>query len=86
MKKSEARKILYDELKNDEKILIQWSKENPLSTYMEIALITLAELQIITIEEYRNYKAKIEEKTGLLKSYWLSREEEIQRPFEKLPV
>ena len=36
MKKSEARKILYDELKNDEKILIQWSKENPLSTYMEI--------------------------------------------------
>ena len=35
---------LYKELKSDEKILIEWYRENPLSVYIEIALIKMFSL------------------------------------------
>lgn len=71
MEKGQTRKLSYDELESDEKLLLKWYRENPLSIYIEIALIALEELEVITKNEYRKYKAETEKKADLLKSYWL---------------
>lgn len=66
MEKGQTRKLSYDELESDEKLLLKWYRENPLSVYIEIALIALEELEVITKNEYRKYKAETEKK----QIYW----------------
>ena len=55
MEKGQTRKLSYDELESDEKLLLKWYRENPLSVYIEIALIALEELEVITKNEYRKF-------------------------------
>ncbi len=58
---------LYKELKSDEKILIEWYRENPLSVYIEIALIKMFSLGIITEDEYKKYQSEVAKKADILK-------------------
>ena len=67
MEKNETECLLYEELKGDEKTLLQWYRENPLSVYIEIALLKLFSLGIITVDEYRNYQSEIVKKADMLK-------------------
>lgn len=71
MEKGQTRKLSYDELESDEKLLLKWYRENPLSVYIEIALIALEELEVITKNKYRKCKLETEKKADLLKTYWL---------------
>lgn len=61
------KNLLYDGLKIDEKILIQWYRENPISVYTEIALLKMFSLGIITENEYRVSQAKAIKKADILK-------------------
>ena len=73
MEKNETECLLYEELKDDEKTLLQWYRENPLSVYIEIALLKLFSLGIITEDEYRNYQSEVVKKADMLKeSCWKS--------------
>ncbi len=67
MEKNETECLLYEELKSDEKILLQWYRENPLSVYIEIALLKLFSLGIITEDEYRKYQSEVVKKADMLK-------------------
>ena len=67
MEKNETECLLYEELKDDEKTLLQWYRENPLSVYIEIALLKLFSLGIITEDEYRKYQSEVVKKADLLK-------------------
>lgn len=67
MEKNETECLLYEELKSDEKTLLQWYRENPLSVYIEIALLKLFSLGIITEDEYRNYQSEVVKKADMLK-------------------
>jgi hypothetical protein len=67
MEKNETECLLYEELKGDEKTLLQWYRENPLSVYIEIALLKLFSLGIITEDEYRNYQSEVVKKADMLK-------------------
>ena len=67
MEKNETEWLLYEELKGDEKTLLQWYRKNPLSVYIEIALLKLFSLGIITVDEYRNYQSEIVKKADILK-------------------
>ena len=67
MEKNETECLLYEELKDDEKTLLQWYRENPLSVYIEIALLKLFSLGIITDDEYRKYQSEVVKKADLLK-------------------
>ncbi|GFI29278.1 hypothetical protein IMSAGC013_00664 [Lachnospiraceae bacterium] len=58
MEEDQTRKLSYDELESDEKLLLKWYHENPLSVYIEIALIALEEFEVIIKNEYRKYKAE----------------------------
>lgn len=69
MKKNEKGNLLHGKLKSDEKILIQWYRENPLFVYIEIALMAMADIGIITEEEYNKYKAEAEDKADILREY-----------------
>ncbi len=69
MEKAKIRNLLYDKLKNDEKTLIEWYRENPLSVYIEIALMAMVDIGIITEEEYQKYKAEAEDKADILREY-----------------
>lgn len=60
MEEDQTRKLSYDELESDEKLLLKWYHENPLSVYIEIALIALEEFEVIIKNEYRKYKAETE--------------------------
>lgn len=68
MEKGQTRKLSYDELESDEKLLLKWYRENPLSVYIEIALIALEELEVITKNEYRKYKAETEKKSRFIEN------------------
>lgn len=59
----------YDGLKRDERILLEWYRENPLSVYIELALMVMAEIDIMTEEEYKKYKKRAEENADTLKEY-----------------
>ena len=48
-------------------ILLQWYRKNPLSVYIEIALLKLFSLGIITEDEYRNYQSEVAKKADMLK-------------------
>ena len=67
MEKNETECLLYEELKGNEKTLLQWYRENPLSVYIEIALLKLFSLGIITEDEYRKYQSEVVKKADLLK-------------------
>lgn len=67
MEKNETERLSYEELKDDEKTLLQWYRENPLSVYIEIALLKLFSLGIITDDEYRKYQSEVVKKADLLK-------------------
>ena len=67
MEKNETERLSYEELKDGEKTLLQWYRENPLSVYIEIALLKLFSLGIITDDEYRKYQSEVVKKADLLK-------------------
>ena len=67
MEKNKTERLSYEELKDDEKTLLQWYRENPLSVYIEIALLKLFSLGIITEDEYRNYQSEVVKKADMLK-------------------
>ena len=67
MEKSKRGGLLYEELKSDEKILIQWYRENPISVYIEIALIKLVGWKVITENEHKKYQSEVVKKASLLK-------------------
>jgi len=75
MEKNKTRKLLYEELNHDEIELLEWYHENPLSVYIEIALIIMADIEIITEEQRREYKARVEENAGKLKELLLKKED-----------
>ena len=67
MEKNKTERLSYEELKDKEKTLLQWYRENPLSVYIEIALLKLFSLGIITEDEYRKYQSEVVKKADLLK-------------------
>ena len=75
MEKSKTRKLLYEGLNHDEIELLEWYHENPLSVYIEIALIIMADIEIITEEQRREYKARVEENAGKLRELLLKKED-----------
>ena len=75
MEKNKTRKLLYDGLNHDEIELLDWYHENPLSVYIEIALIIMADIEIITEEQRREYKAQVEENAGKLRELLLKKED-----------
>ena len=62
MEKNKRQKLLYEGLKHDEMELLEWYRENPLSVYIEISLRVMADIGIITEEQYKTL-----DKTYLLK-------------------
>lgn len=66
---------MYEELNHDEIELLEWYHENPLSVYIEIALIIMADIEIITEEQRREYKARVEENAGKLRELLLKKED-----------
>lgn len=67
MEKTQTRELFYEELKSDEKILLQWFRENPASVYVEISLIKLEGWGIITENEKKRYQSEVAEKAAVLK-------------------
>ena len=67
MVKSQTGDLFYEELKSDEKILIQWYRENPVSVHIEITLIKLLGWEIISEKEYRKYQSEVAKKAAMLK-------------------
>ena len=75
MEKNKTRKLLYEGLNHDEIELLEWYHVNPLSVYIEIALIIMADIEIITEEQRREYKARVEENAGKLRELLLKKED-----------
>ena len=75
MEKSKTRKLLYEGLNHDEIELLEWYHANPLSVYIEIALIIMADIEIITEEQRREYKARVAENAGKLRELLLKKED-----------
>lgn len=69
MEKKQTWKLLYEGLKRDEIELLEWYRENPLSVYIEIALMIMADIGIISEEQHKTYKAQAEENAGKLREY-----------------
>lgn len=67
MEKSKRGGLSYEELKSDEKTLIQWYRENPVSVYIEIALMKMLGWRIITENEHRVYQSEVVKKASILK-------------------
>lgn len=75
MEKNKKQKLLYEGLKHDEMELLEWYRENPLSVYIEISLRVMADIGIITEEQYRAYKAQAEEHADILREYLQKKED-----------
>jgi len=75
MEKSKTRKLLYEGLNHDEIELLEWYHVNPLSVYIEIALIIMADIEIITEEQRREYKARVAKNAGKLRELLLKKED-----------
>ncbi|MEY8393051.1 hypothetical protein AALA98_17230 [Lachnospiraceae bacterium 45-W7] len=58
MERNKPKTLYYKNSSDDEKILIQWYRENPHSVYMEIALLKLLDWEIITKEKCREFQAE----------------------------
>lgn len=69
MKRRKSWKSLYEGLKRNEIELLKWYHDNPLSVYIEIALMILADIGIIMEEQREGYKAKVEGSAGRLRAY-----------------
>ena len=75
MEKNKRQKLLYEGLKHDEMELLEWYRENPLSVYIEISLRVMADIGIITEEQYKTYQAQAEERAGILREYLQKKED-----------
>lgn len=62
MERNEIVDLPYENLDSNKQTLIEWYRKNPLSVYIEIALMAMADVGIITEEEYKKYKAEAEKK------------------------
>ncbi len=69
MERNETVDLPYENLDSNKQTLIEWYRKNPLSVYIEIALMAMAGVGIITEEEYKKYKAEAEEKADILREY-----------------
>lgn len=67
MEKKNTKKILLKCRNNDEKLLLEWYRDNPLSVYIGISLIKLLSLGIITEDEYNKYLSEVYKKADILK-------------------
>lgn len=80
MEKNETEN-LYDESKNDdeltsdEKIILQWYRENPLSLVFELILMKMLELEIISPELHKQIQSEVVKKKDILKE--LSRKQGV---------
>ena len=70
MERNETVDLPYENLESNKQTLIEWYRKNPLSVYIEIALMAMAGVGIITEEEYKKYKAEVEKKADILREYW----------------
>lgn len=69
MEKSKLWHLLYDDLKSDEKTLIEWYRANPLSVYIEIALMAMVDIGIMSENDCQKYKAEAEANADVLREY-----------------
>lgn len=69
METNETVDLPYENLDINKQTLIEWYRKNPLSVYIEIALMAMADVGIITEEEYKKYKAEAEKKADILREY-----------------
>lgn len=77
MEKNKTRKLLYEGLKRDEIELLEWYHENPLSVYIEIALMIMADIGIISEEQRSEYKAQAEANAGKLREYLRKKKNDV---------
>lgn len=71
MERNKNVDLPYENLDSNKQTLIEWYRKNPLSVYIEIALMAMADVGIITEEEYKKYKAEAEaeKKADILREY-----------------
>ena len=69
MERNETVDLPYENLDSNNQTLIEWYRKNPLSVYIEIALMAMVDVGIITEEEYKKYKAEAEKKADILREY-----------------
>ena len=67
MRKKKTKKVRLKCRNKDEKLLIEWYQDNPLSVYIGLSLIALLKLGIITEDEYNKYLLEIYKKADILK-------------------
>jgi hypothetical protein len=67
MRNNTEKNMLHECQNNEEKILIEWYRDNPLSVYIGITLIKLLSLGIITENEYKKYLSEVYKKADILK-------------------
>lgn len=77
MEKNKTRKLLYEGLKRDEIELLEWYHENPLSVYIEIVLMIMADIGIISEEQRSEYKAQAEANAGKLREYLRKKKDDV---------
>ena len=58
MERNGTKTLYYEDLSDDEQVLLQWYRGNPHSVYMEIALLKLLDWEIITEEECRKFQSE----------------------------
>lgn len=67
MRNNTAKNMLHECQNNEEKLLIEWYRDNPLSVYIGITLIKMLSLGIITEDEYKKYLSEVYKKADVLK-------------------
>lgn len=69
MRKKKTKKVRLKCRNKDEKLLIEWYQDNPLSVYIGLSLIALLKLGIITEDEYNKYLLEVYKKADILKVF-----------------
>lgn len=67
MKTNKTEHMLHECQNNEENLLIEWYRDNPLSVYIGITLIKMLSLEIITEDEYKKYLLEVYKKADVLK-------------------
>lgn len=67
MRKKRTKKVRLKCRNKDEKLLIEWYRDNPLSVYIGLSLIAMLRLGIITKDEYNKYLLEVYKKADILK-------------------
>lgn len=67
MRTNKEENMLHECQDNEEKLLIEWYRNNPLSVYVGITLIKMLSLGIITEDEYKKYLSEVYKKADMLK-------------------